>query len=175
MSKLLVFFRNLFTREVFKPIEDYEGLYEISNFGKVKSFHCGKERVLKCGIKGSDYYYMVALNKNGREKTFYVHQLVWDHFGDKPRNGRVLQIDHLDENKQNNWIANLQLLSQRENVSKGHLQNGKKSSRHTGVSWYKITKKWNVQIQRNKKIKHLGYFKDEYEAHLVYQRALKKK
>ena len=90
----------------------------------------------------------------------------------KPRNGMILQIDHVIPDKTNNRIDNLQLLSQRENTSKGYIQNGKKTSQFTGISWHKQNKKWIAHIQINKKLKHLGYFTDEYNAHLVYQKAL---
>ncbi len=182
MNKLWVFFKNPFTREIWKPVKNYEDLYELSNYGKIKSLakewvcgindvvHKKKKTILKFGIDGSGYC-MVVLCKNGKLETCMISHLVWDHFGDRPRNGHILQVDHI-KGKQNDRIDNLQLLANRQNTSKGHLQNGKKTSIYTGVSWYNIYKKWRAQIYINDKNKSLGYFKNEYQAHSVYQKAL---
>ena len=159
-------------KEVWKPIEGYEGLYEISNYGEVKSFYGKKERILKYGIDSGGYSF-VNLFKNGKVKTYQVSHLVWDHFGDRSRNGRKLQVDHINNNKQKNWIINLQLLTNRENTSKGYIQNGGTSSQYIGVSWSKCAKKWVAQILTDGKRKYLGLFKNEHQAHLAYQNALK--
>jgi hypothetical protein len=63
----------------------------------------------------------------------------------------------------------LQLITNRENSSKDK-KNG--TSQYTGVSWNKSRNKWRVYININNKNKYLGLFTDEYEAHLVYQKAL---
>ena len=104
-------------------------------------------------------------------KTVFIHKFVWDTFGDRPRNGRVLQIDHIDNCKTNNRIDNLQLLSQRANVSKG-FRSKKTSSQYTGVCLDKRAGKWRAGIMINGKIIHLGYFTDEREASEAYQVAL---
>jgi hypothetical protein len=62
-------------------------------------------------------------------------------------------------------------LTNRQNTAKGYLRK-KTSSKYTGVSWCKGNNKWRATIYIGNKIKHLGYFTDEYEAHLAYQRAL---
>ena len=162
-------------KEELKPIQDYKGLYEISNYGYVRSFKRKgnwKDRILKGGINWRGYR-MVGLYKDGKHKTYKMSLLVWDHFGDRPRNGHLLQVDHKDNNKQNDRIDNLQLLTDRENTSKGYLQNGKKTSRFTGVCWDKSSKKWVAKIYINNKRKVLGYFIDEKEASNKYQEALK--
>ena len=184
MNKLWVFFRNLITRERWKPIKNYEGLYEISNFGYVKSLarewinnlgkFCKKDDKILKNRLGTDGYFNVVLCKNGKTKTYRTHHLVYDHFGKRKRNGRVLQTDHIDGNKTYNWIGNLQLLSQRQNLSKGHLQNGKKTSQFSGVHWNEKDKRWRAQIWVDEKQKHLGNFKSENEAHIKYQKELKK-
>ena len=168
-------------QEEFRPIitekEDYTGLYEVSNHGKVKSLkrevnnQYGSERILKPGISRSGYY-IVSLHKNGKQKTPTIHSMEWDAFSDVKRNGKKLQIDHKDSNKLNNMFDNLQLLSARQNVSKRFIQNGNKTSKYTGVYWDKKRQKWHAQITINGKKKHLGFFTTEYEAHLDYQRAL---
>ena len=114
--------------EIWKDIFDYEGIYKISNYGNVKSLrrfmairNGGKqlmpEKILKCRPNIRGYYY-VKLCKESKVKTYRIHLLVWDHFGDKPRDGMKLVVDHIDENRLNNKINNLQLLTNRENLIK---------------------------------------------------------
>ncbi len=164
--------------EIFKQIKNYEGLYSISNFGKVrselKSWHINnhKESSLLKIAKSDNGYYQANLRKNGKKKTVAVHVLVWDHFGKNLRNGRILQIDHIDNNKENNRIDNLQLCTARQNVSKDKKLH-KKTSRYIGVSWHKGGRKWEAKIMIEGKQKHLGSFSNEHDAHLVYQKKLR--
>ena len=162
-------------KEIWKPIKDYEGLYEISNFGRVKSLKRKgrrKEKILKYGIDFNGYK-TLRLSTLGKLKTFYVHRLVWDYFGNACRCGRILQIDHIDNNKLNNKIDNLQLLTNRKNVSKSY-KNKKTTSEYTGVSWDNENNKWKAQIYMKGKGKNLGRYTKEYDAHLAYQEALNK-
>ena len=165
--------------EIWKDIKNYEGIYQVSNFGRIRSIkrkaktwhgsRTVRERILTPIF---DYhYYQVGLYGKGRCKNIKIHTLVWDYFGDKKRNGRKLQIDHIDNDKTNNHIDNLQLLSNRENVSKGKLQHPK-TSKYTGVHWNKQIKRWIARIQINGIPKHLGCYENEYNAHLCYQRSL---
>lgn len=162
--------------EQFKPIKDYEDHYEISNFGRVKSlfkewiiYRGGirkqPERMLKPGINSSGYY-TVILCKNGNIKSHSIHHLVWDHFGDKKRNGNKLQIDHSDNNKLNNRLDNLQLLPPRGNISKSKLLT-KKSGLPTGV--VKNGKGFQARIWIKDKNIYLGTFPTPEEASNVYQ------
>ena len=171
--------------EIFKPVitkhEDYTGLYEVSNYGSVKSLERKvlsekrsnwnhKEKILSPSICGNGYY-KVSLHKNNTGTTCKIHHLVWDVFGNQKRNGRKLQVDHIDNNKLNNHFSNLQLLTARENTTKYFLQCTNKTSKYIGVGWHKRQNKWMVGIRINGKKKHLGVFKNEYEAHLCYQKA----
>lgn len=107
-------------QETWKPIKGYEGLYEISNLGRVKSlpkFYCNnstlhKERFLKPQNKKG--YYQVALLKNGKPKWISVHRLVAEAFIEKPP---YLQINHKDGNKLNNRADNLEWCTGRENIN----------------------------------------------------------
>ena len=157
-------------QEIFKPIKNYPN-YQASNLGRVYSKYTKrilKPTITKCG------YHVVRLYKNGKVKGILIHCLVWDCFNNKPRNGKQNQIDHVDGVKANNKINNLQLLTNRQNVSKGFIQNGKKTSKYTGVHWDKYNNKWKAQITINSKVKNLGRFTDEYDAHLTYKKALDK-
>ncbi len=157
-------------QEIFKDIQGYEGLYQVSNFGRVKSFKRNNSKTLKNCIDTNGYYF-VNIYKNRIPKKIQIAHLVWDHFGNGKRNGRVLQVDHIDNNKLNNRIDNLQLLSARDNVSKGYIQNGNITSEYTGV--YKQNKKWIACVCINGKQKYLGSFNNEYDAYLAYQKRLK--
>ena len=79
-------------------------------------------------------------------------------------------VDHIDNNKTNNTLSNLQVITNRENCSKDKKDG---TSMFTGVSWHKNVKKWCATIHMNGKSNHLGYFVDEIEAAKEYQLALK--
>lgn len=168
--------------EEIKPIKGYEELYSISNYGYIISeakkwiarrntIHKKEKTILKSTI-GNRGYLHINLCKDGNRKTHENHLLVWDHFGDRSRDGRILQVDHKDEDKLNCRIDNLQLLTARENTVKYHKMQ-KTSSKFTGVSWNNTANKWTSQIIINGKLKHLGCFTNEIEASNEYQRALK--
>jgi hypothetical protein len=172
--------------EIWKDIPEYEGLYQVSNLGRVKSLpkewivgkgtirrHNGK--ILKSYAKPYGYL-QVCLSKNkikkSSSKTYSVHQLVAIAFLDHNPKGNELVIDHINNNKLDNRVENLQIVTHRYNVYKTQ---GKYSSQYKGVCvcLYKGRKKWRAQIKISGKRTHLGYFTDEYEAHLAYQNALK--
>lgn len=92
-------------KEIWKPILNYEGLYEVSNWGRIKSFKFGKERILKPGTNKYGYL-IVILCKNGKVKHFYVHRLVAEAFIPNPHNYPC--VNHKDECKTNNNVNNLE-------------------------------------------------------------------
>ena len=156
------------TKEIFKSIPNYEGLYEVSNMGNVKSLSGKTNKILK-PFKPNNGYLKVNLFKDGKYKTLKVHQLVAMAFLNHVPCGMLLVIDHIDSNKDNNKLNNLQIITNRENVYKTQ---DKYSSRFKGVNWNKQYKKWRSAIMINKKRKFLGSYSDEYQAHLAYQNAL---
>ncbi len=165
-------------QEIFKDIPDYKGLYQVSNLGNVKSL----ERRVRCinGFRtlkgralihtiGSKGYYRVGLSKNSKCKTRRVHQLVAESFLNHKPVGYKLVVNHIDFDKLNNKVENLEIVTQRENSNQKHL---KSSSKYIGVSWKKRENKWRAQININNKRKHLGYFDNELEAADAYKIAL---
>ena len=113
-------------KEIWKPIKNYEGYYELSNYGEIKSliravkyknsYKVIRGRVMKCGINTNGYR-QVNLSKNKIRKTYSIAPLVWNYFDGTSRDG--LDLDHIDNNKQNDRIDNLQLLTHKQNTLKG--------------------------------------------------------
>lgn len=99
--------------EMWKDIEGYEGRYQVSNLGSVKSL-ITKERILKPGTNNRGYLY-VALSENGEAKNFLVHRLVALHFIPNP--GQREFVNHIDGDKTNNMKSNLEWNTFRENYN----------------------------------------------------------
>lgn len=102
-------------REIWADIENYEGLYQASNFGNIKSLpnkNHKDEKILNPTINSSGYL-KVELYKNRKAKDFYVHRLVASTFLPNPDNKP--QINHRDGNKSNNSISNLEWVTASEN------------------------------------------------------------
>ena len=110
-----------------RPIEGYEGLYEVSNTGQVRSFdryvkysngriHLHKGKVLSPSIR-YDGYLVVLLSYNGKHKMFSVHRLVAEAFIPNPDN--LPQVNHKDEDKTNNSVENLEWCDNKYNMNYG--------------------------------------------------------
>jgi len=161
--------------EIWKDIPGLEGKYKVSNYGRIKSIRTKPQRVrygrvykpeiirlLSCDERG---YKQTCLSIRGKQKTYKVHKLVWDAFGEGKRNGRTITVDHIDGIKSNNHIDNLQLLSNRDNKIKGVKRDGIP----TGA--FLSGKKWYAKIYINGKYKHLGAFVTMDEAGDAYLKA----
>lgn len=101
-------------KEEWKDIKGYEGKYQVSNLGRVKSLdYQGKKReiILKPGINKG--YYQVGLYKYAMCKSLYIHRLVAETFIENPNN--LPCINHKDENKLNNRVDNLEFCTQKYN------------------------------------------------------------
>ena len=149
--------------EIWKEIPLYNN-YKVSNLGNVYSKR--RNKVLKGGI--SNGYRHVDLYSNNKRKMFKVHQLVAIAFL-KHRLDNNMVVNHKDFNRLNNNVSNLEVITQRQNANKKHL---KSSSKYTGVHWCKRAKKWASVITTKNKKKHLGYFIDEFDAHIAYETKL---
>jgi hypothetical protein len=168
--------------EIWKDIPDYEGMYQVSNLGNVKSLgreklnngkylFISKEGILKPTINDNGYC-QVGLCKEGKTKTMTVHVLVAIAFlGHIPDGTRRIVPDHKDTDKSNNILSNIELITQRENIDR-YWSTRKTSSKYTGVCWHKIANKWMTKIHIDGKRKYLGLYEKEIDAHLAYQNAL---
>lgn len=155
-------------KERFKDIKGYDGDYQVSNLGRVKSLKFGKEKILKICI-GSNGYLLVSLCKNGKINTFSIHRLVADTFLQKPR-GWDIVVDHINNDRLDNRLNNIQWITHRENNSKDRKPG---TSKYTGVYSEKNRSKWRSRITIDGVKKDLGYFKTELEASQAYQNKLK--
>lgn len=105
--------------EKFKDIEGYEGLYQVSNKGRVKSLNykrSGKTKILKPQNHKNGYLF-VGLTKNNKRTHYLIHKLVAQSFIPNPNN--LPQCNHLDENKHNNCVNNLCWCTAKENMNYG--------------------------------------------------------
>jgi len=169
--------------EDWRDIPGYEGSYQVSNLGRVKSLakqikNSGSysglinkaERILSPNLVGG--YFQARLSIDGVENDFKVHRLVAIVF--IPNNDNKQQVNHIDGNRTNNIISNLEWIDNRENISHGHQRRSNKTSIFTGVS--KISrdrkKKWHACIHVKGTNKSLGYYLTEEEAHQAYLMAL---
>lgn len=102
--------------EEWRPICGYEGLYEVSSLGKVKSLKFGKEKILKFG-KNKKGYFRVGLSKDKKREFCSVHRLVANAFIPNPNN--LPTVNHIDENKENNVVDNLEWMNMKQQVNHG--------------------------------------------------------
>lgn len=104
-------------KEIWKDIEGYEGLYQVSNLGRIKSLPRNgtikKEKILK-SRKDKDGYLLINLCKNNKVTTFKVHRLVGLMFLDNPNS--LPEINHNDGNKENCEVTNLCWTTRSENI-----------------------------------------------------------
>lgn len=127
----------LLPRRKWRDIKGYEGLYQVSNLGEVRSLNygrTGKTRILKPRDNGIGYK-TVTLSKNGKIKNFFIHRLVAEAFIPNPNN--LPQVNHKDEDKANNIWTNLEWCNHEYNCNYG--TRNEKMSRTKGKSIKCIT------------------------------------
>ena len=167
-------------KEIFKDIPNYEGLYQVSNLGNVKSLErivnakngskkLTRDRILKQSFDTAGYY-VVCLSKNDGGKSLAIHRLMAYTFLNHTPSGNKLVVDHIDNNKLNNNLSNLQVITHRENIVKDLKSN---TSKYVGVCWDKSRGKWFSEITIKGKSIKLGRLTNEYLAHIAYQNKLK--
>jgi hypothetical protein len=115
-------------KEIWKDVSGYEGIYQVSNLGNVKVLpriiqnyrgtFLSKEKILKPGI--TEGYARVVLTKNGKRSTKKVHRLVATAFLGEMTH---LQVNHIDFNRSNNNISNLEWVTHLENMTHARQNN----------------------------------------------------
>ncbi len=166
--------------EVWKDIPEYEGLYQVSNLGNVRSFKYNKIKLLKPTCNKNTRYKVLSVYKSSKtkkkrkdidkkkiSKTRTIS--VWSamaFLNFKP-SGQLTVVDHIDNNSHNDCLYNLQIISHRKNVSKDR----KPISKYTGVS-RNNKNQWKSQIFIKGKKKYLGSFKTKVKAAQAYKKEL---
>lgn len=112
-------------QQIWKDVKGYQNVYQVSNYGRVKSLNynrTGKEKIIKHRIKKikckNRIYksHQIGLHKDGKVKCYCVNRLVYEAFKGKITDN--YQIDHINNNPQDNRLDNLQLLTKSENSKK---------------------------------------------------------
>lgn len=104
--------------EIWKPVKNYEDLYEVSNKGSIKTLRYSK--LLKPGLGGNGYF-TVSLTKDGKARSHYIHRLIAEHFLDGYFAGA--HINHKNKDRTDNSLENLEWVTQAENNNHGRSKN----------------------------------------------------
>lgn len=154
-------------QEIWKDIKGYEGLYQVSNYGQIKSLrtwvgrkYIQREKILKIRLE-KEGYYKCSLRKNGKLKSFWVHRLVAQAFICNTNNYSC--VNHIDENKTNNCVENLEWCTHSYNNNYGNHNK-------------KISKRLRNNPQISRKINQYdinGNFIKEWESIIEVERQLK--
>lgn len=168
--------------EIWKDIPNYEGCYQVSNLGRVKSLDIIKRRnkydayslqkgiIRKLHINKNTGYYMVGLSRNGVSNTRAVHQLMASAFFNVSTN-KLIVVDHINSIRTDNRLLNLRIVSQRDN-SRKRVSKKEPASNYIGVYKNTYTDKWRSRIYISGDRVSIGQYFTEHEANKVYNIAL---
>ena len=170
-------------KEIWKSVKGYEGIYEVSSKGRVRSLdrvvidiNGNKQNLKGCVRKlslSTEGYPIVNLNRQGVKKTRTVHQLVAESFLGHTPSKYNLVVDHINGNPTDNNVSNLQLVTARANASTCYRADRNEwSSKLVGVNWNKNGQFWESRIVFDGHQYYLGSFKSERKAHSTYKKAL---
>ena len=143
-----------YTNEIWKPVRGYEGMYEVSNYGNVRSMnynHTGEVRNMKTETNKNGYK-QVNLCKDGKQKLPTVHRLVAQAFLPNPEN--LPQVNHINENKSDNRVENLEWTTREKNVRHGTGIQRSAEKRSKKVNQYtldgELVKEWvsTMEVQK---------------------------
>ena len=140
-------------QEVWEDIKGYEGIYQVSNLGRVKSFKWGRERILKLSIFRK--YLIAELSKESKRKRYRVHRLVAEAFIPNPNNYK--EINHKDENPNNNCVNNLEWCDRTYNINYGNRTQKASINKRKKIVQLSLNgdfiKVWNGAIDVEKELK----------------------
>lgn len=110
--------------EQWKWIKGYEGLYQVSNYGRVKSYKFDKKngRLLSPRVSKSVPYLIVSLRKDCKDRKVRIHTLVYETFVSEEKI-KDYQIHHIDGNKLNNYVGNLAYIDVKEHMRITNIEN----------------------------------------------------
>ena len=119
--------------EEWRDVVGYEGLYQVSNLGRVRSLLKNEPRILKSIVQKNGYC-AVSLRRDGKGTRFYVHRIVASAFYPNPDGFPV--VNHIDGNKRNNNASNLEWCSYSHNA-----RHAEDTGLHDSSVWYKASHK----------------------------------
>ena len=164
--------------------------YEVSNFGNVKRVsnmpYKHKNREYIKPYLNNKGYMCINLYKNSKVHKFQVHRLIAVYFLPNPNN--LPEINHIDGNRLNNDIDNLEWCTRQQNMqhawdtglfinrhANASIKRKKSTSKYIGVSWSKQRQRWCVYVGFNKKHYGVGRFINEIDAAIAYDNFIKEK
>jgi len=146
-------------KETYKDIDGYEGIYQVSNLGNVKSLKYGNEKVLKNYLSCTGYY-KVSLCVNFKAKSFNTHRLIAKSFIPNPDNKP--QINHINGIRNDNRLDNLEWVTSKENMQHAHDTGLIITSKGEQRSLSKLTEKEVLEIRK------IGKSKTQIELSRIY-------
>ena len=168
--------------EIWKDIPEYEGYYQVSNLGRVRSLDMMKRNnnyggqylqkgiIRKLHINKNTGYNMVGISYKGVRKTKAVHQLMASAFFNVNTN-KFTVVDHINNIRNDNRLVNLRIVTQRENAGK-RVDIKSSASKYIGVYKNNYTNKWRARIYISGDKVSIGQYFTEEEASKVYNVAL---
>lgn len=142
-----------------KPIQGYEGLYEICEEEVRK---VSNKKILSKWLNSNGYPMCRLVDKNGKMRYHYYHRLIATHYIPNPQNKRC--VDHINGNKTDNSLTNLRWATSGENVANSGIRKSN-TSKYRGVNYCKKHKKWRAVFRG----KFLGYYDDPKEGAIKYE------
>jgi hypothetical protein len=151
--------------EIFTPIKEFED-YVISNKGRIKNINTDRfKKITVCQHNTKNYKMcFVHLSKNKKSHTRLLSRLLAIHFLPNPEN--LPEVDHIDNNPENNSLANLRWASRRDNCLNMRKQSNR-SSKYLNVYFANREQKWISEIRINGKKQRIGSFDTELEASIA--------
>ena len=157
--------------EIWLPVVGYEGLYEVSNMGRVKTLNfkrSGKEKIMKQSFDGNGYL-RVGLRKDGKLKLNSVHRLVAQTFIENKEN--KLEVDHISTVKTDNRVENLKWATRSENannpLTRKHNSESRKGKKHTEETKKKISETHKRKVVSEETRKKIGKNNHNYKGFIA--------
>ena len=138
-------------QEIWRDIKNYEGLYQVSNKGNVRSIKFNRILNMKLSLNNKGYY-IIKFRKKGKQVAYLVHRLVAKAFIPNPN--KYPCINHKDENPQNNNVNNLEWCTYKQNNNYGkHNENLRKTKSIMPIICVELNKEFISQHEASRKLK----------------------
>lgn len=153
---------NDYKDEVWVDVQGFEGSYQVSNYGRVKSFLVNKKGMIRSLVNKKGDYLRIILTTKRKTWSISVHRLVAMHFLPPPKEDNY-EVNHIDCNKQNNMVSNLEWVSRKENAQHAYANNPNMTSH---LIHYNQNVRPNTIYQFSLQGDFIAKYKNSKEAHL---------